>query len=247
MEYAVKMRRLSPENSLERLLKEGRVSLQDIERIAARIARFHHRAETGPRITSCGHLEAVRKNVEENFAQTREYVGSALSRETHDDLADYSRAFMEVSNDVFRARAEEDRVRDCHGDLHVAQIFLEAPSEDSAWDGISIIDCIEFNERFRRSDVTEDIAFLAMDLDFNGRPDLSRAFVEAYVRKSGDDGVFDLLDFSKTYRAYVRGKVACFRSGQSHLQNNERMEALETARAYFKLARSYLPVLPRQR
>ena len=245
VEYAVKMRRLSPDSSLERLLKEGRVSLQDIERIAARIARFHRKAETGPRITGYGDLETVRENVKENFAQTEEFVGRALSRETYDDLAAYSQAFMEVRKDVFRARAEEGRVRDCHGDLHVAQIFLEAPLEDGAWDGISILDCIEFNDRFRCSDVAEDIAFLAMDLDFNGRLDLSRAFVEAYTRESGDEGIFDLLDFFKAYRAYVRGKIACFRAEDSHLPEGARADALETARAYFKLAHFYVPILPK--
>ena len=245
VEYAVKMRRLSPDSSLERLLKEGRVSLQDIERITARIARFHRQAETSPQITSYGGLEAVHRNVEENFAQTEEFVGSALSRETYDDLVAYSRAFMEVREDVFRSRAETGRIRDCHGDLHVAQIFLEAPAADGAWDGISIIDCIEFNDRFRCSDVAEDIAFLSMDLDFNGRPDLSQAFVEAYVRESVDEGVFDLLDFFKAYRAYVRGKVACLRTGQSHLSEGARADALETARAYFHLAHFYVPILPK--
>lgn len=245
VEYAVKMRRLSPDSSLERLLKEGRVSLQDMERIAARIARFHHQAETGPRVTGYGNLEAVRRNVKENFTQTEGVVGSALSRETYDDLAAYSQAFMEVGKGVFRARAEEGRIRDCHGDLHVAQVFLEAPAEDGSSDGISIIDCIEFNDRFRCSDVAEDIAFLAMDLDFNGRPDLSRAFVEAYVRESGDEGIFDLLDFFKAYRAYVRGKVACFRAEDSRLPEGAGADALETARAYFKLARSYVPTLPK--
>ncbi len=245
VEYAVKMRRLSPDSSLERLLKAGRVSLQDVERIAARIARFHRQAETGPRVASYGGLESVRRNVEENFTQTGKYVGIALSREDYDDLSAYSRAFMEVKKDVFRARAKEGQVRDCHGDLHVAQIFLEAPTEDGAWDGISVIDCIEFNERFRCSDVVEDIAFLAMDLDFNGRPDLSRAFIGAYAAESGDRGIFDLLDFFKAYRAYVRGKIASFRTDESHLSESAKAAALETSRAYFKLARSYVPLRPK--
>ena len=243
VEYAVKMRRLPPENSMRRLLQEGAVSVPDVERIAARIARFHRQADAGPRITAFGDLRAVRQNVEENFAQTREFVGKALSRDVYDDLAAYSRALMEVRGPLFQARAEEGRIRDCHGDLHTAQIFLETPAEDGAWDGVSIIDCIEFNERFRCSDVAEDIAFLAMDLDFHGRPDLSRAFVAAYARESGDRGVFELLTFFKAYRAYVRGKVACFCAEDAHLTAAAREEALETARAYFNLAHSYLPAL----
>ena len=244
VEYAVKMRRLQPDTALEHLLEEGRVSLEDIAAIAAKIARFHDQAKTGPEITALGNLEAVRQNVEENFAQIERFVGNALSKEVYDDLVAYSRAFMEARSHVFRARAEQGRIRDCHGDLHVAQIFLEAPADSSIWDGISIIDCIEFNERFRCSDVAEDIAFLAMDLDFHGRPDLSLAFVEAYARESGDEGVFDFLDFFKAYRALVRAKVACFRTEQPHCSKDDKSEALETARAYFKLAHSYIPMLP---
>ena len=101
VEYAVKMRRLPPENSMERLLQEDGVSVQDVERIAARIAWFHREAETGSRITAFGDLRAVSQNVEENFAQTREFVGRALSKDIYDDLAAYSRAFMEVRGPVF--------------------------------------------------------------------------------------------------------------------------------------------------
>ena len=83
-----------------------------------------------------------------------------------------------------------------------------------------------------------------MDLDSHGRPDLSAAFTNAYVRESGDPGVFDILDFFKVYRAYVRGKVACLRSEVHDLSQPARDEAMETARAYFHLASSYIPIFP---
>ena len=41
---------------------------------------------------------------------------------------------------------------------------------------ICIFDAIEFNDRFRYSDVASDVAFLAMDLDFQRRNDLIRLF-----------------------------------------------------------------------
>jgi aminoglycoside phosphotransferase family enzyme len=42
---------------------------------------------------------------------------------------------------------------------------------------IIILDCIEFNWRFRHGDVAADVAFLAMDLEAEGFPDLSQAIV----------------------------------------------------------------------
>ena len=65
-----------------------------------------------------------------------------------------------------------------------------------------------------------------------------------YVRESDDPGVAELLDFSKMYRAYVRGKVASFRLDDPNLPASSREEALEATRAYFRLAHSYVSPFP---
>ncbi|MBF8266791.1 MAG: putative kinase [Dehalococcoidia bacterium] len=232
VEYAVKMRQLPRERTLSRLLPQGQVSGEAIQRIAGRVADFHSRADASPHLVRLGGIEAVRQNTRENFQQTVDYVGLALSKDEHDDLRAYTEAFLEVREALFQRRAEGGRIRDCHGDLHAAHVFLE--------NGISIIDCIEFNQRFRYSDVVSDIAFLAMDLDRHGRPDLSHTLAEEYVRLSRDPGVWEFLDFYKVYRAYVRGKVECFRLKDASLSQGEKDEALQRARGYFRLAQSYL-------
>ena len=216
VEYAVKMRQLPRQRALSMLLQQGQVSPADIRRLVAKIARFHARAAASPEITRQGGLERVQQNIQENFDQARRFIGVCLSQETYQALADYSQAFLADHQPLFRRRAQEGRIRDCHGDLHTAQIFLLEPGPPPTgasgdYDGISIIDCIEFNDRFRYCDVAEDMAFLAMDLDFHGRADLSRQFVQDYVAASGDPGVLELLDFFKVYRACVRGKVTAFR------------------------------------
>ena len=251
VDYAVKMRQLPRDRAMNALLERDQVSEEDVRRLAAKIADFHRRADTGAEVAEKGGMEAVRLNIEENFSQTEKFIGICLSQDTFDDLVAYSHAFLDAQKDVFLRRAADGRLRDCHGDLHTAQIFLEphsftAPNEGTGSatgegepDGISIIDCIEFNDRFRYSDVAEDIAFLAMDLDFHGRPDLSRLFVQAYVQESGDGGVLELLDFFKSYRAYVRGKVNCFRLDDPLLSGEDREQAKNTAETYFRLAHSY--------
>jgi aminoglycoside phosphotransferase family enzyme/predicted kinase len=245
VEYAVKMLQLPRERSLNRLLRQEKVSRKDIRRLAARIANFHDRAETSPEISRLGSLEVVRENILENFAQTEKYVGDCLSSDAFDDLAAYSNAFLTVKETVFRRRSQEGRVRDCHGDLHTAQIFFPPYAESDGSDGISIIDCIEFNDRFRCSDVAEDVAFLAMDLDFHHHPDLSQLFIETYQQCSGDGGITELLAFFKAYRAYVRGKVTSFRLDDPRQSNSERQQSLEMARSYFQLAHSYTQIFPR--
>jgi len=87
--------------------------------------------------------------------------------------------------------------------------------------------------------VTADITFLAMDLDYYGRADLSRAFINAYVDASRDTELLKLLNFYKCYRAYVRGKVESFKLDDPHISVEEKAKVVVVARKYFELAESY--------
>ena len=110
---------------------------------------------------------------------------------------------------------------------------------------IAIFDCIEFNRRFRHGDVVADVAFLAMDLDERGYPDLSQAFIDAYSTFSGDHGLRSMLNFYKCYRACVRAKVECFRLDDPMTTVGEKRTALRAAYRYCQLAARYADALPR--
>ena len=105
---------------------------------------------------------------------------------------------------------------------------------------LCIYDCIEFNDRFRYCDVASEVAFLAMDLDHYRRADLSRSFVNAYVNRSQDKELLEILNFYKCYRAYVRGKVESFKLDDPHISEEEKTRVLAIARNYFELAESYI-------
>jgi aminoglycoside phosphotransferase family enzyme len=49
-----------------------------------------------------------------------------------------------------------------------------------------------------------------------------------------------LLDFYKCYRAYVRGKVESFKLDDPYISEEEKAEALTTARRYFQLGEMYI-------
>jgi hypothetical protein len=232
LEYAVKMRQLPRERTLDMLLSQNQVTEEMVKQVAQKLARFHEKAHTSPQIAAFGSLDIVLKNVEENFSQTKEYIGRTISEEGYGAIKDYTYSFIEKSRRLFERRVAGSRIRDCHGDLHAAHVCFS--------DDIYIFDCIEFNERFRYTDVASEVAFLAMDLDFHSRPDLSRAFVQAYTEYSGDQGLARLLDFYKVYRAYVRGKVEGFKSDDPHIGEEERAKVLASARRYFELAESYI-------
>jgi hypothetical protein len=132
----------------------------------------------------------------------------------------------------------EGRIVDGHGDVRCESICV---TEDL----IRIYDCIEFNDRFRCDDVASEVAFLAMDLDARGRPDLGYYFTEAYQRRTGDEGLYGLLPFYRCYRAYVRAKVQSFQLDEAEFNQAEKAVAARSAGDYFELARRYTARLDR--
>jgi aminoglycoside phosphotransferase family enzyme len=234
IEYAVKMKRMPQERMMSKLLEENKVDDKLIDRIAKIIAEFHSKAETNRRISEFGSL-AIETNWKENFEQTEEFVGKTISTEDFKLTRERVEAFMKRNVSLFEKRMAEGRVRDCHGDIHSGNIFVT--------DGIYIFDAIEFNERIRYTDVAADVAFLAMDLDFRERADLSDFLVDRYVKYSGDQELTKLLPFYKCYRAYVRGKVISFKLEDPNVDSQEKRAAMEEAKKYFKLATAYAKTL----
>lgn len=237
VDYAVVMRRLPAQRMMDVLLARGDVSEAMVAQVSRRLARFHAQAETNEQIAVYGHPEAISFNWEENFQQTERFCGTTIILRQSNDIREYVKALLQAQRPLFLGRMERGRVRDGHGDLHSANVCFG--------DDLCIYDCIEFNERFRYLDVASDVAFMAMDLDFFGRPDLSRTFAETYIRESGDDEVAVLLPFYKCYRAYVRGKVESFQLDDPQMPMEARERAAQRARRYFQLAHSYTRRLKR--
>jgi len=203
-----------------------------MERLAAVLSDFHARAATGPGVDEHASLPALQANWSENFTQSEEFLGRTLAATTRDDIRRYVADFMTTKRELFERRIHAGRIRDGHGDLHAGSVCVMGRK-------LYLFDCIEFSARFRCADVAAEVAFLAMDLDHLGKADLSHAFVEAYVRRSQDHALLDLLDFYKCYRAYVRGKVLSFRLDAPGVTGAESELIEREAAAYFDLALAY--------
>jgi len=232
IEYAVKMRRLPQEAMMDVLLTKNQVSSEMVSSVAERLEEFHREAETNANISTFGDLDTITQNTEENFTQTEKYIGTTISQEKYQRIKDYTNSFIRQNTSLFHKRIADGKIKDCHGDLHAAHICFS--------NGICIYDCIEFNDRFRYCDIASEVAFLAMDLDHYGRADLSRSFVNAYVERSQDKQILELLNFYKCYRAYVRGKVQSFKFDDPYISEGEKARVLATARRYFELAELYV-------
>ena len=231
VEYGLKMARMDEEMMMAKVIGRKELKEEHLDRIIDQLVPFYQSADGDDSIKEFGRAESVSVNVLENFDQTQGFIGTGgLSQPRFDAIRAYAKDFLGDA-DRFDRRINEGRIRDCHGDLYSANICLG--------DTIHIFDCIEFNERFRYSDVAADIAFLAMDLDYQDLPDLSSYFVDRFVEKSGDAGLREMLNFYKCYRAYVRGKIGLFTAADPAVDKETAENCKIQATRYFELAEQY--------
>jgi len=231
VEYAVKMRQLPENLSMRSLMRRGKLSRESIDALASKLAEFYRKGTGGEKIGNPGSWQAVWTNTEENFRQAEPFIGEFIDERKFQIIRAATRAFSIRRKSLFKRRVEKQKIQDCHGDLRTGHIYFT--------DGIKIIDCIEFNDRFRYADVTSDLAFLAMDIDFEGRPEVADHLVKAYVDYAKDPELYILLDFYKCYRAFVRVKVNCFHLKKNRHTTHERSRLLRKTGRYLDLSYQY--------
>lgn len=232
VEYAVRMRQLSGGAFADELQRDGRLGESDVDRIVETLARFYRQEAATAETAGWGRIGKLRISTDENFEQTQKYVGSLLPNTAHEAARFYTDRFYDQHARLLHRRRAAGFVRECHGDLHLEHVYLRP-------DGVCIYDCIEFSERLRSLDVANDVAFLAMDLDFNQRPHLASYFVDRMADALDDRDLPRLADFYKCYRAYVRAKVESMRSDEDEVPEDEREKSRERARRYYRLATRY--------
>lgn len=234
-EYAVHMRRLPHDRLLPQLLLSGEATGTTIDVIVARLVAFHRDAEAGPEVRAAGDPRRVQREMRDDFAEMDRFRGVTIDSADDDRIRAFCLDGIDRRADVLRARCAAGRVRDGHGDLHAEHICLR----DAAEGGLAIFDCIEFNPAFRRRDVAGEIAFLAMDLEFRGRPHLARYLIETYAAAAGDAELPGLVPLFACHRAYIRGKVESLKSEEEEVGEAGRVDAARSARRHFELALRY--------
>jgi len=230
VEYAVKMRELPHGWFLSELLAKGAVGETEINRVISRLQKFYDSQTATAQIEQWGRLEKLRISTDENFAQAAPFVGKTISPVALEAMRSFTNNFYQANRALFQERIQEHRLRDCHGDLHLDHVHVTP-------EATTIFDCIEFNDRFRFIDIANDLAFLAMDFDFEGERELARLLFRNAAREFRDAGMLKLADFYKCYRAVVRGKVESIQAMSGEAV--DRAEHARRARRYFRLALRY--------
>ncbi|SEK20286.1 AAA family ATPase [Halomonas daqiaonensis] len=235
-EYAIRMQQFDTSQMLDRLQEEGRLEVVHLDALADQLADFHQ-GLPATREQTLGSPARVRADAEENFEQILALLDDPQQRDQLERLAAWTRETFERLEPQLTRRHREGHVRECHGDLHLANIVLYHGE-------VTVFDCIEFNDGLRWIDTSNDLAFLLMDLEHRGETELANRVLNRYLQGYGDFDCLPLLDFYKAYRATVRAKIALLTCGSANLDATERARLLDTYQSYIDLAERYAQ--PRQ-
>lgn len=232
IEYAVKMRQFDPERQLDRLAVQNKLTTAHIDQLADVMAAFHEGIEMATAESAFGSPASVWQPAAENFSQIAARLDDEHENIRLESLRQWSREQFNKFSTLFQQRKRGGFIRNCHGDMHLANMTLID-------DEVTIFDCIEFNDDFRWIDVISELAFTSMDLIDRGQPGFAARLVNRYLQHTGDYEGLALLQFYQVYRALVRAKVAILRSGQPDLSEQQRRGSWQEYRAYSELAQRF--------
>jgi aminoglycoside phosphotransferase family enzyme/predicted kinase len=232
VEYVLKMREFPQDSLLLSLLERGLLTEQLMADLGREVANFHSTAISNSYIRRFGEVSQIRTAIDNNYLISEKYIGGPQTQTQYQETKDYTDAFFANNPELFNRRIANNKIRECHGDLHLRNIAL--------WqDKILLFDCIEFNEQFRFVDVMYDVAFTVMDLESRGRRDLGNAFLNTYIEQTGDWEGLQLLPLYLSRQAYVRAKVTSLMLDDPAISTAQKAEISQTAAHYYKLAWQY--------
>lgn len=229
VEYAVQMRRFPQDSRLDRQLLAGRLTMADMIELAETVAAGHVSATRMTEQNARRYLDFTRDAMLENF----DFVMGKFDANVVDELLDWTQAELKRLEPLLVSRYADGYVRECHGDLHLANL-VRLPS------GIVAFDCIEFSADLRNSDLCCDTSFLVMDLVSQDRRDLAFAFLNRYLEVTGDYASLGLFNLFFVYRCMVRAKVAAIRAAEREPSDPAWAEDMATVRMYCELAQTQI-------
>lgn len=224
VDWLVKMRRLPAERMLDAALRAGAAEASDLRRVVAVLVRAYA-AAPAVAITS---FEYRRRLDEDVVATAHELVRAqwGLPAEEVACVGVRLREFLAAHRPLLDARVRAGWVVEGHGDLRPEHICLEPEPQ--------IIDCLDFSRDLRIADAADELAFLTLECERLGFPDVGRVLVAAWREASGDDPPASLMHAYAAYRACVRAKIAIWHWREADLRNEPMWQA--RAREYLRLA-----------
>lgn len=228
VDWLVRMRRLPAERMLDRLIRERAIVEGDVRNAVAKLSRFYRAA---PRLLLTP--AAYRARIADGIAENVRELGAAryaLPGELVQPTCARQRRWLDAHAALFDARVDAGRVIEAHGDLRPEHICLEREPQ--------IIDCLEFSADFRMLDAADELAFLALECERLGAPELRHTIFASYAEVTGDAPPDALLHFYQSHRACVRARIAIWHLDDAEVRDPRKWSG--QAMDYLRLAHEHL-------
>lgn len=238
LDYAVRMRRFSRSEELDRLLDGHGIEPHELAKFGRELAQMHARLPAASATSPWGRPAEVGAQLMRNLLECADAAAVFGSSREVRKLQEPLRARLAASASWMAARRSNGRIRECHGDLHSRNIVR-------AHGRLVPFDCLEYEPALRWIDTADEIAFLISDLKARGRPLHANAFCGGYLSESGDYHACRVLRPYEAHRALVRAKVAALsavQNGQAGARDDLRREHLRLVSC---AAEALAPKMPR--
>jgi aminoglycoside phosphotransferase family enzyme len=222
------MVRLPASATLEHAIRSRSVTEPNIRNLARRLSRFYREAP----VIECGEDEYRQRFATEIETDRRVLLDPRfwLSLTMIEQTAARLQRFLLDHGGVLDGRVDARRIVDGHGDLRPEHIyFLE--------DRIVVIDRLEFNAALRQIDPIEELAYLAVECDRGGMPEIGPWLIETHVKETADKPPQGLFSFYKAERAFLRAKLSAWHLDEPGARSAEYWRA--QAGSYLVLANDY--------
>ena len=233
IDYAVCMVQFDHLKLLSRL-DRNILTLDHMNGLADQCAEFHVTAAQADICSQFGSPDRIRSALDDNFETLKKADAGLIRRISM--IQEAAHRQFEKLVDTFHERKAMAMIRECHGDMHLGNMFLQN-------DRVTVFDGIEFSDDFRWIDVINDIAFLMMDLDDRGYHGFSNRFVNRWLERTGDYEGLAVLRFYCDYRAMVRAKIDVIRMHQPDVSFTDQRHLANDCCEYLTLAEAYLTEL----
>jgi len=236
VDWVVEMNRFPAEAMADHALADGRFGVDDARDLAIAVAEFHREADETP---------------DQGGAESMSWVGQGNLERVYDCIAAFptERALSLLQRQLkalarqaplMELRRRTGWTRRCHGDLHLGNVAM--------LDGRPTpFDAIEFDDRLACIDVFYDLAFLLMDFERRGRPDLANAALNAYLEHG--EGLAEqmaavtLLPLLISMRATIRAHIEATLALEGDVMET-RSERLRRANTYMTTALKAMAAAP---
>lgn len=233
-DYILEMNSFDQDELFSNLFKEGKLTNDHFTELAQTLADFHqNKAASNEEISSYGAFNNVEQIAKDNLELSSLFIGKSISQEQYDTLEKESLEGLKELKLIIENRVANKMTKECHGDLHLGNICI--------YNGkVTPFDCIEFNKDFRFIDTIYDVAFLYMDLVYNGAQDQATHFLNKYLEYTNDFEGLKLFPMYCSMRAIIRAKVTSLLLNDENVSQEVKDNAQKTAHEYYLLGLEFL-------